>query len=165
MKNFRLITIVLVVLVSCGKDTETKPDYFKEPILDWSGTKEVIKSKESRTLLSDYGAGALVWLSDEFESGGSGVLEYSGESPKLTMVSYDFFCNAETLVQVNCKFLNNSDVKAELREFMVQKYGNIYEEFIDGDEFKLTWEKSGMTIKLYGSNYGVSVLYRKKPLY
>jgi len=164
MKKLIYSAVLIVLLASCKKEEAVEPDYFVEPITSWSLNKSEVKEREKRTFKADYGPDDIVWLSDIFESKGSGYLEYEGDIEQLKQVSYGFYCNNLTLVQSYCEFVNNASIEAGLTNFLIKKYGSIYDESIDSDSKTLTWTKPGKIIMLLKSNHGLSVLYRKNPL-
>lgn len=164
MKKVMLFLALSMLFVSCEKDPVVESDYFKEPVLDWTLNKAGVKSKETRTLIADRAPSYYVWISNIFEGKGSGGLEFGGEIEQLKSVNYDFFSNAETLVQVSCEFVVNSEIATTLMTFMKKKYGSIYEERNSTDEQKMIWTKPNMTITYTKNNYYLTVMYRKNPL-
>ena len=169
-KVMYLLIVSLFIFMSCTDDNkvdepEVKKDFFTEPILDWSLSKDGIKSKEKRTLIADRSPDYYTIWGETFESKGSGGLEFSGEVAELKKVEYIFFSNAQTLVQVKCDFVNNSDIATNLREFLIKKYGNLYEEKTSvSDSKQMIWLKTGMIITYSKGEYGHDILYRKNPL-
>lgn len=165
MKKLLPLMIILVTLMGCKKEKEEQPkDYFNEPVLDWTLDKQGVIAKEKRPLLSNHGPEVISWLDPMYESKGSGYLEFSSDTDVMNVVSYGFYCNAETLVRASCDFVNNSQIAEELTEFMINKYGKIYTESTSGSITTLTWEKSGVIINLYKGNYFLMVGYLKDPL-
>jgi len=146
MKKLLPFLILLTVAIGCKKDSEEKPapEYFKEPVLDWSLTKQGVIAKEERTLTDDIGPEEIIWLDSKFESKGSGSLEFTGDNIE---VGYGFYCNAETLVFADCEFNSNSIIETELTDYMIQKYGKQFDERMDGLFKKMTWEEQGVSIR------------------
>lgn len=163
MKKLFPVIALLVVMISCSKDEDQQPvkDYFNEPVLDWTLDKQGVIEREKRTLLGDHGPEDIVWISPEYESKGSGYLEFSADMEAMIKVSYGFYCNAETLVIASCTFVNNSHIANELTDFMVNKYGKIYTEVTEGSVTKLIWEQQGYMVTLYTGSYSLFVQYKK----
>jgi len=161
MKKILLFTCLLALL-SCKKEEKAQKDYFIEPLVYWTHTKEMVKAQETRDLIADRQPDYYTLIGNEFESTGSGGLEFKGEIEQLTKVEYCFFSYNKTLVQVVCHFVNNATIDQELNAYMVKKYGSLYDESVDGTEKILTWIKPGMTIIMAKSNYGLIVIYRKR---
>lgn len=164
MKKLVYAISIFLMLASCKKEEAIEPDYFSEPVTSWSLNKAEVKAKERRVLKADHGPDDVIYLSDIFESKGSGYLEYKGDIEQLKQVSYDFFCNNLTLIQSYCEFVNNEKIETDLTNFLIRKYGQIYDETIDGNDKTLTWTRDGKIIKLFATDTGLSVLYRKNPL-
>lgn len=113
------------IIASNGSETskcaiEVKPKFntFTEPILDFGVTKEVIKSRESRTILSET----------------DNSLVYRGENDALNMIAYMFENGRLSIAGAAVSFAYTS----ELTYFLLERYQVIGEEnglymFINND--------------------------------
>lgn len=113
------------IIASNGSETskcaiEVKPKFntFTEPVLDFGVTKEVIKSRESRTILSET----------------DNSLVYSGENDALNMIAYLFENGRLSVAGAAVSFAYTS----ELTNFLLERYQVIGEEnglyvFINND--------------------------------
>ena len=164
-KNVFLLICFTIFIYSCSneKNEPIKNNYFNEPIIDWTLTKDNVKLKEQRTLIADRSPDYYT-ITSIFESTGTGGLEYAGENSKISSVQYFFFCNAGTLVQSEVIFVSNSTIATDLAEFAKKKYGDIYTEVANGNDLKLTWDKGNMLISYVKAGTNLYMMYRKNPL-